>query len=240
MTDPPTRAEQIERSLALRILRGDLPPGSTLPSVRSLAEQFDTTVPTIQRAVDRLGSTGLVSARRGSGIRVNDPRHYGDLSLLPLWFEALVAHPQRAAAMFADFLELRRMVAAHLVRTRYDRIVAALPQLLTAAATLHRVSTLEERARADAQLTRVVVEAADNFAINAVFRTVERLALEVPAAAEALYGDPESHNETIGAVADAIANTIGDPMAAADALDGALARWDRRTVQRFTHRLQRY
>src|SRR5689334_16003765 len=85
-TMPPPAAQAshvaagIERQLALEILRGQRAPGSQLPPVRVLAQTHGVTAPTIQRVVDRLEAGGLVSARRGSGVTVNDPERTTDLS----------------------------------------------------------------------------------------------------------------------------------------------------------------
>ncbi len=223
-----TAAERIERTIAVGILRGDYPIGTTLPSVRKLAEQFETTVPTIQRAVDRLAASKLVSVRRGSGITVNDPQGTGDLSIMPLWFEAFQDDPDRLGRMFSDFLEMRRVIAAHLIRTRLPSLMMAAPALAAVATSLATATTIEEIAVADSRLTRVFVDAADNFAISSVFSAIERFSLEVPQAAEALYGDRESHRKIIGeVVAGLMAN---DP---ATAVTNALENWDRRTVARF-------
>ena len=130
--------------------------------------------------------------------------------------------------MFGDFLEMRRVIAAHLIRTRLPALLAAAPALAGVAASLATASTIEEIALADSQLTRVFVEAADNFAISAVFAAIERFSLEVPQAAEALYGDRAAHRRIIGDVVTGLLSK--DP---ATAVTDALETWDRRTVERF-------
>ena len=231
----PTRAADIERALALEIIRGDRAPGSRLPPVRDLARAFGVTAPTIQRAVDRLAASGLVSARRGSGVTIRDPRRSGDLSMLPLWFEALAHQPQQAATVLADFLALRRVVAAHLVRSAAPRIIAAAPLLAAQLAAVEAATSLDAVAEADVAFTGTVVEAAGQFAVAAVFHTIEQLVREVPHLAEALYGDRAYHRALLRRAA--IALTGVSPDAAAAALEQTLAAWDRRTVARFVTRL---
>src|SRR3954447_16411146 len=51
---------EISRRLAERIASGELPPGSELPSVRTLALQEATTAATATRAVSRLAEEGVV------------------------------------------------------------------------------------------------------------------------------------------------------------------------------------
>lgn len=232
-----TVAGNIEHALALSILSGERGPGSRLPSVRDLAQQYDVTVPTVQRALDRLGSMGLVTAKRGSGITVEDPRRNMNLSLIPLWFEALSGKPDKAAKILKDFLALRRLITAHLFQTASAQLLGALPALLPLALKLSTSKDLLEIARADAELTRTVVERADNFALSAVFHTVETMALEVPYIAEALYADREAHKAVIG---QAIAS-FGKPNRsdAAQALQEALERWDDHTVERYVELLSR-
>jgi DNA-binding FadR family transcriptional regulator len=231
----PTLAADIERRLALEIIRGDRAPGSQLPPVRELARTYRVTAPTIQRAIDRLAAGGLVAARRGSGVTVHDPRRSGDLSLLPLWFEALADRPDLAAEVLADFLALRRVVAAHLVRSAAARIVAAAPALAAQIAAVDAASTLEAVAEADVAFTGTVVEAAGQFAVAAIFHTTEQLVREVPQLAESLYGDRAYHRRMLRQAVAALAGAAPD--AAARRLEEVLAAWDRRTVSRFRARL---
>jgi DNA-binding FadR family transcriptional regulator len=222
-----TVAAGIERQLALEIMRGGRAPGSQLPPVRTLARQHGVTAPTIQRVIDRLQASGLVEARRGSGVTVNDPRRSGDLSLLPLWLEALADQPARAAAILADFLELRRVMALHLAATARARIAGAAPRLLALLEQAVQARSLREVAEADVAFTGAVVEAAGQFAVATIFHTGERLVREVPGLREALYGDRAYHRRVLRQAARALA------VADVHALDQTLAAWDRRTVARF-------
>ena len=224
-------ANAIERRLALEILRGQRAPGSTLPPVRQLAHDHRTTAPTIQRVIDRLEVGGLVSARRGSGVTVNDPQRSGDLSLLPLWFEALATQPDRAAKILDDVLELRRVMAAHLVRTAAPRIAAAAPQLIELALAAGRATSLHEVAETDLAFTAAVVDAAGQSAVAAIFHTTARLVREVPHLAHALFADRAYHRRMLKHAAAALARTPASTAAAE--LEVVLAAWDRRTVARF-------
>ncbi|MFT5683750.1 MAG: DNA-binding FadR family transcriptional regulator [Myxococcota bacterium] len=221
--DDETVAQRIERRLTVEILSGERAPGSRLPSIRALAVEAGTTPPTIQRVIAGLERTGLVCAVRGSGVRVNDPARCGDLSLAPLWMEAYAGQPQRQVAILADFLELRRVIAAHLVRTRRAALLSAAPRLALAA-TLPR-GTLGERLEADLAFSRAVLEAAGQSAAVTIFNTVERLVREVPYVAESFYDDPESHQRALLAVVAAVASG-GD---GAEALEA----WDETVLARF-------
>ncbi|WP_216915058.1 GntR family transcriptional regulator [Nocardia noduli] len=58
---------QIAGYLRDQIVRGDLVPGTEVPSVRELAAQWNVARPTASKALDALRQQGLVESRRGSG-----------------------------------------------------------------------------------------------------------------------------------------------------------------------------
>ncbi len=70
----------IAATLRMQILRGELPPGSRLPTRRVLEKSFSTMPPTIQKAVDLLVARGFVEVkgRRGTFVveRLPSQRHY--------------------------------------------------------------------------------------------------------------------------------------------------------------------
>lgn len=223
---PHTAVDVIARALALEILRGERLPGTHLPPLRALALAFDVTLPTIQRVVAGLEAQGLVTARHGSGVVVHDPARHGELSLVPLWFEALP--PDRSAALLDDLLGVRRVVAGHLAVTARDRVIAALPALGEVLSRLVGTSDLKGRVDLDLAFTRTLVEATGNVAARAVFRSIERLIREVPWVAEAFYADTADHDATLLAMAGALA--CDD---VARAVEQALAPWDARAVGRY-------
>jgi len=225
-----TLATRIERQLALEILQGKRPPGSQLPPVRDLAAAHGVTTPTLQRVVDRLEAAGLVSARRGSGVSVLDPQRSADLSLLPLWFEALADQPARAAAMLGDFLELRRIVLVHLVRVHGDRLTGAAAVLAPLVIAARRAATPVALAEADLGIARAIIDTLDQVAIRAIFQATARLVREVPRVTEALYGDADAFHRVVRQLATAIAE---EGAAAAPIVERVLVRWDRRSCERY-------
>src|SRR5690606_15316735 len=131
-----------------------------------------------------------------------------ELSLMPLWFEALP--PARAAALLADVLAVRRSVAAHPVAVARPRVIEALP---APAAILGYLAGEPEGARRvalDLRCTRTLVEATGNLAVRAVFRSIERLIREVPWMAEAFYEPWEEHDAVLAAMAQALASDAQD------------------------------
>jgi len=66
-------ATRLAFSLRTRILADLLPPGTTLPPERPLAEALAVSRSTLVAALDLLRAEGLVSSRRGSGTRITGP-----------------------------------------------------------------------------------------------------------------------------------------------------------------------
>jgi DNA-binding LacI/PurR family transcriptional regulator len=68
--------QQIAEALKLAITAGELPVGARLPTVRALAEQYGTSVSTIQTALDSLAEAGLIdrARRRGTFVTATSPK----------------------------------------------------------------------------------------------------------------------------------------------------------------------
>lgn len=64
--------QEIAESIRRRIAAGELQPGDRLPAVREMAEQWNCTPGTVNRAYLELAEQGLVSGHRGSGTRILD------------------------------------------------------------------------------------------------------------------------------------------------------------------------
>jgi GntR family transcriptional regulator/MocR family aminotransferase len=106
--------QQLYAGLRAVILAGDLAPGARLPSSRSIARDLALSRNTVLSAFDRLLAEGYVTARVGSGTRVN---------------AALPDHLLQAPAPDADAAPRRAAAAAHR------------PALASNAAAVLRVST---------------------------------------------------------------------------------------------------
>ena len=73
---PPPGYQQLAAQLREEIVRGQLPPGSTLPKLTELAATHGVAVLTARRAIAVLEAEGLVEAvrRRGTVVRAQPPR----------------------------------------------------------------------------------------------------------------------------------------------------------------------
>lgn len=228
----PNAATRIERHLARQVLRGELPPGARLASVRDLAARFGVNQATIQRVIARLESAGLVLARHGSGVEVLDPHEVG-LSLLPAWIEAWRDQPAEAARLLADLLELRRIVAAALLSRHRERLLAGDEELTRTALALAAaaggdVPTIQA---ADLAFARAVLRRAGNLPALAVLNALGRVLDRVPEVAAAMYAHPEENAASVARVLVLVAEREGPELAAA--LESEIAQVDARTVTRF-------
>ncbi|MET7763136.1 GntR family transcriptional regulator [Streptomyces sp. NPDC005393] len=68
------RYEKIADALRQSIRAGELGPGERLPAEDKLAQQYRTSVPTLQRALAELATEGLIDKRHGVGTFVRTPR----------------------------------------------------------------------------------------------------------------------------------------------------------------------
>ena len=66
-----TLQSQIVRQVRARVLAGELPAGTDLPSIRELARDHHVSVITVQRAYETLLREGLIHSRRGKGFFVS-------------------------------------------------------------------------------------------------------------------------------------------------------------------------
>jgi GntR family transcriptional regulator len=72
--------KQIVDGIRMEIACGNLPVGSKLPSVRGLAMQLTINANTVAKAYNELTSQGLLEARQGLGLFVNQPRQQLNLA----------------------------------------------------------------------------------------------------------------------------------------------------------------
>ena len=218
---------EIVRHLRDRILKGELEPGTRLPPERDLAAQLGTNRNTLREALRALEAQGLVRARQGDGVRVQDFRKTGELGLLPHYFRA--ADPAERIEILADLLRLRRLVAQEAVRraarlrTRQERAVveARLADLLAAI----EAGDVEAVALAELDLYRALTEASHSLAGLWLLNSLDKVARGFLESNPGLWvADAElgrGWQEVVGAV------SAGDPDRALAALEALLERTDR-------------
>jgi GntR family transcriptional regulator len=70
--------QQIANQMSAQILKGELPPGSPLPPIRTVARQLEVSVITVKKAWEELEHGGFIYGVVGRGSFVSD-RHPGEL-----------------------------------------------------------------------------------------------------------------------------------------------------------------
>lgn len=70
LSDEPLQS-QIARQIRAKILSGELPAETALPSIRGLARDYHVSVVTVQRGYENLEREGLIHSRRGKGFFVS-------------------------------------------------------------------------------------------------------------------------------------------------------------------------
>jgi DNA-binding FadR family transcriptional regulator len=77
--------EGVVEQIVTHIISGKLPPGSSLPSETTLAQQFDVSRTVIREAVRVLAGKGLIEVKHGSGMLVQPESHWNYLDPLILF-----------------------------------------------------------------------------------------------------------------------------------------------------------
>ena len=73
LSDEPLQG-QISRQIRAKILAGELPADTGLPSIRAMAREQHVSVITVQRAYEHLMRENLIHSRRGKGFFVSELR----------------------------------------------------------------------------------------------------------------------------------------------------------------------
>lgn len=207
-----TVAARIELDLTRAILRGDHLPGSRLPTLRELAAEYDVNPSTMQRALARLEARGLITARQGSGLRVNDPHDVADLSLIVDWLEARIDDPERATTLIVELGDLRRALAVQLMVRSREQVLDALPALIEDVAAVRDLPD-DEYWRAEIEFSKKFVRAAGNGIFAILLSTMGKVLEEQPLLVEAMYGDRDRVVASMTAVIEALV-AGGDEMGA--------------------------
>ncbi len=205
-------ADEIATRIRHMILEGSLRPGDRLPAERLLADQFDTSRPTIRDALMVLETEGLLQMQRG-GLQVVDATQAPIRDPLTALFHA-------DESVFSDYLEFRSVIegaaagfAAHRA-TEIDR--QNLKEVFEEILHCHELHDPVREARADAEFHIAIYEACHNLTILHIMRGMaELLRNDVFFNRSTLYPRTGYRDSTLAqhkAIYDAI--MIGEPTAA--------------------------
>ncbi len=220
---------RIDSDLTRSILRGDYPPGTRLPPLRDLAGDYGVNPSTMQRALARIEARGLVTARQGSGLRVNDPDEIGDMSLFPDWLAATLDDPERAMAILEDLLEVRRVLAVRLILRHRESVLEVIDDLATEVAGAGDLAE-DQFWIADFAFARRLLRATGNSVALAILNSLARAMKELPELVAAMYEDPKRNVASMMTVLAAI-RAGGDDLT--DRIERAMAEIDGLTVAAF-------
>lgn len=227
-------ADHLADQLSLDILRGQLPPGTRLPSVRALAKEHSVSASTVQRVLMVLEARGLVRSQDRSGVVVLDPERHASLSVWPL----LVRHghetPRLALRLLTDVFTTRRTLAVDVVRgVLTDHRPAARVVLTPEVAAFVGLAGAADRTpldlcAAEHDLLRSVLILADRPAVLGILNGIEQVVAASPALVAALYADPSPAVQAWSSLLLLLDHP--DPVSLMPLLDAALVAADERSL----------
>ncbi|RNM12980.1 FadR/GntR family transcriptional regulator [Nocardioides pocheonensis] len=169
---PANLANALAGELVQRIVRGDYPPGTAMPSEPALCESYSVSRTVVREAVKMLQEKGLVQVRRGSGTVVNPDATWNMLDELVL--TATVAE-DNGLEVLDDLVVTRRILEsdmAHVAaRLAEAEVVAQLEELVDAMDTL--VNDPTAYAVKDRAFHDTIMRASGNRIARAVVRALE-------------------------------------------------------------------
>jgi len=225
-------ADVIGDQLREGILKGEVAPGDRLPPERELATRFGTNRNTLREAIRALEAQGLVRARQGDGVRVQDFRQTGDFGLLPQLVR--LAEPEEREFLFGDLLRIRRTICEEAV------VLAAERRTPEQVARLHDLLQQQRDAKGDlltlvstdVAIYRTLVEASSSLASSLLFNTLERVVSEfVEIFPQIIWFTPD-YIERMSEVVDAIG--AGDADRARQVFSDHLRNSDKMLLQRIS------
>jgi DNA-binding FadR family transcriptional regulator len=210
-------ADRIYEDLAARILRGDLPAGTRLPSERDLALDYDTNRNTLREAVRRLEHARLVTTRHGARAVVTDFRREGTLDILGSFLRHGDDAGERMRVLIDLLLARRQMMemSARLAAERgraedFARIDELVRRLVRARAD-NDVPALME---GELALVQAMVEAADSLTARWIANTLVQVYRDLIGGVQALWITVDGYSDFVRGLATAISARDADRAAA--------------------------
>ncbi len=203
-----TLSQQLTEKLGRRILSGEFPAGSRLPTERALSEEYGVARHVVREALKRLEAIGLLRIRQGSGIYVQQMQFDTGVKL----FDVLLYDEQNRldGKFLMDVLEFREAIVRAIVRSatrrRTDEHVARLKLLID-----ELVVTLDENKQEEILLEyyKVLVDATGNRVYRMVYNTLGGLLIRLRRMFDLPLVGSETNLQTIRAVYQAVRK--GDP-----------------------------
>jgi GntR family transcriptional repressor for pyruvate dehydrogenase complex len=206
-------SQRIFESLRRAILSGELAPGDRLPPERTLAEQHDTNRNTLREALRKLEQLGLVRARQGQGVTVQDFRMDGTLELLTP-FLLTGADVSERVGVLVDLLQARRQVlqsTLRLVAERHnDADMAHLEALAAAQIAAAERGDSEAVVRGDIALVDAFFDAAHSLTFRWIANSLLSVAREIVERFPSLWIQDPTYPEVIATLVSALRARDGE------------------------------
>lgn len=233
-------AENIERALTTSILRGEFSVGARLPTVRELAIRFEVNPSTVHRALKGLETTRLVTARRGSGVVINDPHLVSDLSLIPAWIEALLDKPNQAAKFLAELLQMRRLVAADLAAVNREKLLKRKNDFLPLMQSAEQIdkNDIDAMRKADFDIMTLMLSIVGNTVGQLSINIMPQVFQRIPEVEQACYYWAQNNPSLPLRIIDLLQSET-DPWSLRKKMDMEFSVVDQTSVKRFKYLLNR-
>jgi DNA-binding FadR family transcriptional regulator len=163
----------LETEFEARIMHGELPAGTKLPSERQLAERYDVSRPIVREVLGKLAERNLVEIMPSRGSFVRGPRSTDAAGYL-------AAHYRRSQATSRDLVEARTMLESTAAGLAAERATEDdLAGIERALAAFERSVGILDQARYDLAFHLAIARAAANPVIETMFGSITGLALEL-------------------------------------------------------------
>ncbi|TIC79984.1 FCD domain-containing protein [Nocardioides sp. GY 10127] len=165
----------VANALLDRMVSGELPAGTMLPSELVIGEEFEVSRLTAREAVKQLAAVNVIRTERGRGSIVNDVSRWTSIEAVARAATAAGG----ASAVSLQVLQMRRMLevgAAELAAPRVsEEDVAALRAHLAQMRTAHSIGDVARFVEGDLAFHDVLLRASGNLLVPVMFEPVRRL-----------------------------------------------------------------
>jgi DNA-binding FadR family transcriptional regulator len=196
----PAASAQQRTADALRsqILSGRWAAGQRLPPERELCVQLGVSRLTLRGALTTLASEGLVRARQGSGIEVQDFQRCGAIDLFTWLLSLPTEYNERSAELFAEIARERRLLALDVLMRAAERAseqeVRDLERI--AAAQALRVGDPAAYLAGDCEYQRKLIRISGSTAVELLHNSLERVLARHRELALVFLGPLREHHQS--------------------------------------------
>jgi DNA-binding FadR family transcriptional regulator len=184
-------ANHIEAFLARRIISGELPPGSALPSQDDLVRQFGVSRAVVRQAITTLAHLGLLDVRHGRATYVTESDSW---NVLDPFVVGVFAEAGNLMKVWEDFFSVRLIVepeAAAMVAAGHDGDhLSLIREALERMEQVRETPSRESVNRGDRDFHWRLASATGNQVLMSIMRSVEALLWAQLGLAVSLY-DPQ-------------------------------------------------